>query len=155
MNQEQKVASLEEARQVLRTARTAALSVLDFETGGPLTAFVNHTVTEAFEPLVLVSLLSRHTRCLDRDGRGSILVTGTIPAEGDALTGFRASLTGRFVRDASDAVRARYLSAHPYAEIYSGFGDFGFFRMTPERLYVVAGFGRVHDYNATLLMAST
>jgi heme iron utilization protein len=155
MNGVPKTASLVEARNVLRNARTASLGVLDFETGGPLGALVNVAFTDGFEPVVLTSQLSRHTQCLDRDGRGSLLVAGDLPTEGDALTGFRACVTGIFERAEDQGIRATYLRRHPYAELYADFRDFGFWKMTPQKLYVVAGFGRVYNYGAAELLETT
>jgi putative heme iron utilization protein len=153
VSDEMKLASLAEARDVLKQARTAALSVLDFDTGGPLGALVNIAVDDAFRPVILTSTLSRHTQCLDRDGRGSVMVTGALPQDGDALTGFRTCVTGRFARTEDTGVQALYLRHHPYAELYAGFGDFGFWIMEPDKLYVVAGFGRVFNYEARALVA--
>jgi heme iron utilization protein len=155
MTQDSKQASLAEARTVWRAARTGTLSVLDFETGGPLGALVNVAVTEKFEPVILTSRLSRHTQCLDRDGRASVMVTGTLPQTGDALTGFRATLTGVLRRVENTQVRQIFLAQHPYAELYAGFSDFGFWLMAPEKLYLVAGFGRVHQYDAKALNITT
>ncbi len=149
MDTDAKTSSLLEARNVWLSARTASLSVLDFDTGGPLGGLVNVAVTEKFEPIILTSSLSRHTQSLDRDGRASLMATGTLPSTGDALTGFRATLTGLFTRTNDPALRASFLAHHPYAELYAGFGDFGFWVMAPAKLYVVAGFGRVYTYNAS------
>ena len=154
MSLEQRSAGLAEASEVFKVARMGTLSVLDFDTGGPLGALVNVAVTDAYAPIILTSKLSRHTQCLDRDGRASILVTGDLPAEGDALTGFRAALTGTFTRCNDLAIRAHYLKHHPYADLYAGFGDFGFWIMEPAKLYVVAGFGRVFNYDAAELLTS-
>jgi putative heme iron utilization protein len=154
MNNDQKAASLAEARDVWRAARTGCLSVLDHETGGPLGALVNVAVTEAFEPIILTSRLSRHTQALDRDGRASVMVKGVLPAQGDPLTGFRATLTGKMTRTQDAAFRKAYLTMHPYAELYADFSDFGFWRMTPDKLYVVAGFGRVYNYGASELVVT-
>jgi heme iron utilization protein len=151
MSDDLKHHSLIEARRVFALARTGALSVLDFDTGGPLGALVNIAATPDCEPVILTSTLSRHTQCLDRDGRGSVMVTGKLPATGDPLTGFRATLTGTFSRTTESAVRELYLTHHPYAELYAGFGDFGFWKMAIDKLYVVAGFGRVYNYDAKLL----
>jgi putative heme iron utilization protein len=155
MNQGQKMTSLAQAKRAWNTARTGSLSVLDVDTGGPLGTLVNVAVTEAFEPIILTSQLSRHTRCLDADGRASIMVTETLPAEGDPLTGFRATLTGVLERNRDPAIRSLYLTHHPYAELYAGFADFGFWRMTPHKLYVVAGFGLVFDYPARILQSQS
>lgn len=152
MNNDQKKASLAEARDVWRAARTGTLSVLDFETGGPLGALVNVAVTATYAPIILTSTLSRHTQCLDRDGRASVMVTGLLPTEGDSLTGFRATLTGFFRRTTHTDISAIYLAQHPYADLYAGFGDFGFWLMNPEKLYIVAGFGRVYNYGASELV---
>ncbi len=137
---------------MLQTARTGTLSVLDFDTGGPLGAMVNVAVDDLFRPIILTSKLSRHTQCLDRDGRASVVVTGELPLEGDPLTGFRAALTGRFTATEHAGLRDCYLKHHPYAELYAGFGDFGFWIMDPDKLYVVAGFGRVYNYDASELV---
>jgi heme iron utilization protein len=153
MNMDQKMASLQESRQVLRAAKTGSLSVLDFETGGPLGALVNVAFSDAFEPIILTSTLSRHTQCLDRDGRASVMVTGVLPVTGDPLTAFRATMTGTFSRVSNDTSRELFLKNHPYAELYASFGDFGFWRMAPSKLFVVAGFGRVYNYDATDLCA--
>jgi heme iron utilization protein len=151
MNNDQKKASLAEARDVWRAARTGTLSVLDFETGGPLGALVNVAVTATYAPIILTSTLSRHTQCLDRDGRASVMVTGLLPTEGDSLTGFRATLTGIFTRTKDTDISSTYLAQHPYADLYAGFGDFGFWMMSPAKLYIVAGFGRVYNYDASEL----
>ncbi len=151
MNHDQKEASLAQARDVWRIARTGALSVIDPETGGPLGALVNVAITSAYEPIILTSKLSRHTTCLDNNGKASIMVTEKLPEEGDALTGFRATLTGHMARSSDPSIRKTYLSHHPYADLYEGFGDFGYWVMAPSKLYVVAGFGRVYNYDASLL----
>ncbi len=152
MVEDSKRLSLVEARAVWQAAGTGTLSVLDFETGGPLGALVNVAVTDRFEPVILTSTLSRHTQCLDRDGRASVMVTGPLPQRGDALTGFRATLTGTMQRTNDSHVRQAFLAHHPYAELYADFSDFGFWVMSPAKLYIVAGFGRVHQYEAGALM---
>jgi heme iron utilization protein len=142
MNEAAKSAGLQDASAAFREARTASLSVLDFDTGGPLGALVNVAVTADFRPIIL-----------DRDGRASVMVTGTLPETGDALTGLRATLTGVFTRTDAADIAATYLTHHPYAELYAGFGDFGYWVMQTDRLYVVAGFGKVFNYPASEMVA--
>jgi putative heme iron utilization protein len=69
------------------------------------------------------------------------------PASGDALTGPRVTVMGRFVPSESEQVRRRYLARHPQAALYASFGDFGFWRMEPELAHAVAGFGRIETLN--------
>jgi heme iron utilization protein len=144
---DQKQVSLAEAKVMLSVARTAALSVIDPDTGGPFGALVNVAIDGGMRPIILTSTLSRHTQGLMKDARASIMVQGEIPKDRDPLTEMRMTLTGRFTTSEEKAVRSTYLARHPYAELYADFGDFAFWHMTPENLYVVAGFGRVYSYD--------
>ena len=157
MNHDQKEASLIEARAVLDTAITGTLSVIDLDTGGPFGALVNVATDDDGKPVLLLSRLARHVRCLEKDNRASLMVAGERPAEGDPLTGLRATLTGTMIAAGEDVasgnIRSRYLAHHPYAELYADFGDFGFWRFSPEKIFVVAGFGRIFAYDAETFFA--
>jgi heme iron utilization protein len=144
---ETKRESLVAAKAMLVAARTAALSVIDPETGGPFGALVNVAVDGDLRPIILTSTLSRHTQGLLKDARGSIMVQGVIPEDRDPLTEMRLTVTGKFASSESKDARKCYLARHPYAELYVDFGDFVFWQMTPEKLYVVAGFGRVYSFD--------
>jgi heme iron utilization protein len=144
---ETKRESLRAAKTMLQVARTATLSVIDPETGGPFGALINVAVDGDLRPIVLTSTLSRHTQGLLKDARGSIMVQGVIPEDRDPLAEMRLTVTGRFVASEAQSMRACYLERHPYAELYVDFGDFGFWHMVPEKLYVVAGFGRVYSFD--------
>lgn len=143
---ETKRESLIAANTMLAAARTATLSVIDPETAGPFGALVNVAVDAALNPIILTSTLSRHTQGLMKDGRASIMVQGVIPEDRDPLTEMRLTVTGRFIATNDADQRSCYLQRHPYAELYVDFGDFGFWQMMPEKLYVVAGFGRVYSF---------
>jgi heme iron utilization protein len=144
------IESAKQAKAVLQRAKTGTLSVSDFESGTPFGALVNVATDEAGLPLFLFSKLARHTKSILADPHASLLVS-ELPHEGDPLTGFRATIVGEMHtaddRDDRD-LRGRYITCHPYAELYAGFGDFGFWRMTPHSVYVVAGFGRIHSFAA-------
>jgi putative heme iron utilization protein len=77
-----------------------------------------------------------------------------IPEAGDALTGARVTVMGRFARVEDEALRRRYLARHPAAELYAGFGDFAFWRLLPERAHAVAGFGRIETIAADEMFPS-
>ena len=142
-----KIDSLVETRRLLLANQTATLSVLDPETSGPYGALVNFAVAGRVQPVILVSSLSRHTQALLKDPRASLMVQSPLPAKGDPLTELRATITGSFTKNTDADVRAAYLQRHPYAELYANFGDFSFWMMQPEKLYVVAGFGRVYSFD--------
>ena len=135
---------IETIKAVLKRAKTGTLSVLDFESGAPFGALVNVATDEDGLPLFLFSRLARHTKSLLAHSTCSILVA-ELPSEGDALTGFRATLVGEMAEVKTDA--ERYIKQHPYAELYAGFADFGFWRLHPRLVYVVAGFGRIQSFN--------
>jgi heme iron utilization protein len=148
---ETKRESLVAAKAMLKAARTATLSVVDPETGAPFGALVNVVADAELRPIILTSTLSRHTQGLLKDARASIMVQGVIPENRDPLTEMRLTLTGTFVASESQELRTTYLHRHPYAELYADFGDFGFWHMLPEKLYVVAGFGRVYNFDFEIL----
>jgi putative heme iron utilization protein len=90
---------------------------------------------------ILVSKLSEHTRHLAAEPRCSVLVAGS-PVTANPQTTPRVTLIGRAEVSDDQALRARFLALHPYASLYAGFGDFSFWRIRPEALRLVGGFGR-------------
>lgn len=142
-----------EARQLLRRARTATLSTLNREDGIPYASLVNLATDVTGWPLILVSTLAWHTRNLLADARASLLVAEP-PASGDALTGPRVTIMGRFVKVDEAGLQRRYLARHPEAAFYAGFGDFAFWRLQPIRVHAVAGFGRIETMEADEVFAS-
>jgi heme iron utilization protein len=151
---DQKQVSLREAKVMLKAARTAALSVIDPETAGPFGALVNVAIDADMRLIILTSTLSRHTQGLLKDARASIMVQGEIPQDRDPLTEMRMTLTGTFTMSDDRSVRSTYLARHPYAELYADFGDFAFWHMAPEKLFVVTGFGRVYNYDFAALLSA-
>lgn len=119
--------------------------------GWPYASLVLMAVDHDASPLLLVSTLAEHTRNLLADSRAAILVDGTAGLD-EPLTGARATVLGRFVRDDDPGRRARYLRRHPSAEGYAGFGDFAVWRMQVERAHLVAGFGRIHWVEADAVL---
>lgn len=131
-----------EARCLLRMARTGALATLSREGGTPYASLVNLATDLGGLPIIFISRLAWHTRNLEADPRASILVSAP-PASGDALTGARLTVLGRFARETGAGLRERYLAAHPEAAGYADFPDFAYWRLVPETVHAVAGFGRI------------
>ena len=115
--------------------------------GEPYASLVLAACMPDLSPVLLISALADHTKNLLADPRASLLFDGTVGLA-EPLTGPRAGLQGRFVRDDSDAARRRYLARHPSAAMYAGFKDFGFWRMEIRAAHLVAGFGRIHWLDA-------
>ena len=119
------------------------LSVADRETHIPYGALVNYACDAAGLPIFLFSTLARHTQAVLAQPKASLLVSA-LPASGDILTGMRAAFMGKCVKlEQDNGLQAAYLHAHPYASGYIGFGDFGFWRLEPELIHTVAGFGQI------------
>jgi putative heme iron utilization protein len=131
-----------EARQLLRRARTGTLATLNQDGSGPYASLINLATDLAGRPVIFISTLAWHTRNLAQDSRASILAAEP-PAEGDALTGPRVTVMGRFERIEKQNIAERYAQHHPAARLYLDFPDFSFWRLNPEKIHAVAGFGRI------------
>jgi hypothetical protein len=134
------------ARSLLRRRRQGALATLAVGTGAPYCSLVNLASHWDGSPILLISRLALHTQNILADPRVSLMLDER--AEGDPLEGARIMLSGTAVEiggDEVNAVRQRYLHAHPAAEMFAGFADFGFFVIRPSGAHLVAGFGRIVD----------
>ena len=138
--------NIAESVRLMRHARSAALATLDARTSVPFASLVNVAMTQRGEPVLLISTLARHTTNLMQNAAGSLLISDAVAASTDPLTGSRITITGRFCKldaDAAGQAAQAYLALHPSAQGYAGFGDFGWWRMVPEEIHLVAGFGRI------------
>jgi putative heme iron utilization protein len=145
---EEKSAAAAEARRLLSRARQASLAtaLARDASGWPYASLVLLAPHRRLGPLLLLSRLAEHTQNLFRDNRASLLVRSE-GAKGDPLAQARVTLLGRLLPVEGDdeaEARATFLAAHPEARLYAGFGDFGLYRLVPERAHLVAGFGRIH-----------
>jgi heme iron utilization protein len=143
------------AKILLRTIRAGALATIDRNTGHPFASLVNVATDSDGSPLILVSRLATHTANLENDDRGSVLLTVT--GKGDPLAYPRLTVIGGFRRIEDDhpeepRLRRRFLTHHPKAELYAGFGDFSFWRLAVVSAHLNGGFARAADLKAADLM---
>jgi putative heme iron utilization protein len=131
-----------EARLLLRRARTAALGTLNLDPTGPYVSLANIATDASGCPVIFISKLAWHTRNILARPEGSLMVS-EIPALGDALTGLRVTLMGKFEPLPAAEIAERYVSHHPAARFYLDFPDFSFWRLLPQKIHAVAGFGRI------------
>ncbi len=142
-------------KSLLRATRAGTLATLDRNTGHPFASLVNVATDVDGAPVILTSRLSTHTANLEADGRASILLAQT--GKGDPLAHPRLTVLGTFAALARGSVdeprvRRRFLARHPKAELYAGFGDFAFWRMTVASAHLNGGFARAADLNAAELL---
>jgi putative heme iron utilization protein len=129
-----------EARKLLRAARAGTLATVA-DGGQPFASLVTPACAPDLSVLLLLSNLSEHTRHLRAEPRCSVMVCGT--AEGaNPQTAPRVTVTGIAEVTDDPALKARYLAVHPYAALYSDFGDFFLWRIRPMGALFVGGFGR-------------
>ncbi len=131
-----------EIRHLMRGSRSAALSTgLAIADGWPYGSFVTVALDFDASPLLLFSGLSDHTRNLDADNRASLLFAAPVRHR-NPQRGPRVTVIGKIRRTKKPAHAARFLAMHPEAEMYAGFGDFNFYRMSIERAHWVGGFAK-------------
>jgi putative heme iron utilization protein len=134
----------------LRRSRQGALATLMPGSGDPYCSLVNLASHFDGTPILLISRLAVHTRNILADPRVSLMLDERAP--GDPLEGARIMLAGTAVAAADNEaadLRRRYLNTHPSAETFVDFADFGFFRIVPSGVHLVAGFGRIVDLAAS------
>ena len=133
-----------DARTLVQEAFKATLATLDSATGCPYASLITVATDTTGAPIFLISNLARHTRNLVDDPRASILFDGTGDLA-DPLQGARVTLHGRAETASGEAVKQRFLKAHPEASLYVDFEDFVFWRLVVEGAHFIGGFGRIVD----------
>ena len=135
------------ARQVMRSVDRAYLGTTMRPdapgSGEPYTSLVLVALDHDASPILLVSALADHTKNLLASPAVSLLFDGTAGLD-EPLTGPRVTVQGTARRSDDPRHAARYVARHPGAAMYSGFKDFGFWRVEIARGHLVAGFGRIH-----------
>lgn len=141
------------ARRLVRSARFAAVSVLEPGSGHPLVSRTAVAADVDGAPVMLMSQLSAHTGALQADPRCSLLLGE--PGRGDPLAHPRITVIGvarRVERDEAERgvgahprIRRRYLARHPKAALYVDFADFAFYKIAVERASLNGGFGRAYS----------
>ncbi|MFK7793137.1 MAG: HugZ family protein [Devosiaceae bacterium] len=152
----------DEARSLVHTllvkAPFAALSHLEPDTGHPLVTRTGFGLDDHGMPLLLISELSAHFTALASDRRCSLLIgePGQVNKPGgDPLTHPRLTLIGEAAlvgNNDREAVRTAYLARNPKAKLYVDFGDFHFWRITPQRAFLNGGFGKAYVLQASDLL---
>ncbi|MBA3448282.1 MAG: HugZ family protein, partial [Pseudaminobacter sp.] len=142
----------------VRTAGHGALAVIDPETGAPLASRVGVATDSDGTPLILVSMLSAHTKAILADPRCSLLLGQ--PGKGDPLAYPRITMICRATRlergtTPHEQAQRRYLNRNPKARLYVGLGDFFLFRLETERASLNGGFGKAYDLSRDDLMTDS
>ena len=111
------------------------------DAGSPLTTLVGIASDADGAPMFLISDLSHHTRNLDADPRGSLLLTSA-SGRGDPLNQPRLTLNGRAIRRTGRDGSLRYVRRNPKSKLYIDFADMSLRRLEIEAVHFNGGFGR-------------
>jgi heme oxygenase (biliverdin-IX-beta and delta-forming) len=134
----------ERARRLVARSPAGALAILlSRRPGHPFASLMPYAADGLGRPLLLISGLAVHTRNLEADPRASLLVADAGPGA-DPLAAERVTLLGDARRLAAGEVadaRTLYLARHPDAATWVDFGDFTFWRLEVDEVYMVGGFG--------------
>ncbi len=125
------------------------------QAGFPFGSLMPYALDAAGRPLFLISNMAMHTQNLKADPRASLFVAQT-GADDDPLGSARATLVGPTAPVPPEHVagaREAYLARHESSRYWVDFTDFGFFRLQPQDVYYVGGFGvmgwvTAEDYSA-------
>jgi putative heme iron utilization protein len=135
----------EYARSLAATYSRGTLSTLN-DDGYPFGSVVLYVLDDRGQPVMLLSELAEHTKNIRRDGRASVLVSSTVMPGDDPMALPRVTLIGSLIQVPDDhlpSVRARFLTEHPSAESYVGFGDFAWWSLDLDSVRFVGGYGRM------------
>jgi hypothetical protein len=133
----------ERARTLVARIPTGTLCTLALEPEGyPYGSFVTVAFDEG-HPVFLISGLAEHTKNLERDPRGSLLVAES--GADDPLANGRVTMLGPCTRVEGDGGRARaaFLTVHPNAAYYADFRDFALWRLHVGWIRYIGGYGRM------------
>ena len=145
MNSEAPKNLVQDARQLLQQSLSGSLATQSQKHPGyPFVSLTPFALTEACEPVLLLSSLATHTRNAAVNSAASLLVTSNSGENTSDLADGRLTLLGDLqpVEDAQlESARTAYLDRHPAARQWESFGDFHFFRLDLIDVFFVAGFG--------------
>ena len=137
----------ERCRTLVGRARSATLCTIAREPEGyPYGSLVTIAFDDRGRPLFLLSTLAEHTRNLLAQPEASVLVTEPLDAHDQPLAVGRVTILGKCAvvpEDERAAVREVFLAQQPSGSYYVDFKDFSFYRLEPESLRYVGGFGRM------------
>lgn len=133
-----------ECRQLLRAHRYGSLSTLSKKFNGhPFGSITPYLIDHDGSLLILISTLAEHTKNIVADPRVSLIThsqdnphiqaQGRVTVIGEARLVAKRAETGR-----------RYLRYFPEANTYFAMHDFSFYRIVPEAIRYIGGFGNIH-----------
>ena len=143
-----------EARQLLRAHRYGALCTLSKKFDGhPFGSITPFLVDHDGSLLILISGLAEHTKNIINDPRVSLISHNQDDPHIQTQGRVTVVGTASHVTDRNGAGK-RYLRYFPEAETYFAMEDFSFYRIVPEAIRYIGGFGNIHWVKTGYTVAS-
>lgn len=145
----------EKAKTVITVCKSGTLctkSNSDGIDGAPFGSFVDYVLDDDGNPILLMNEMSMHTMNIaaDPDGMVTLFAQFSGNTSGEQNKGqdiSRCSITGTVEKidpntaEDIDTIRMRYSIKHAYADQVMDSPKFAFYRMVPQKVYFVGGFG--------------
>jgi hypothetical protein len=133
-----------EARQLLRAHRYGALCTLSKKYDGhPFGSITPYMVDHDGSLLILISNLAEHTKNILNDPRVSLITHNQ--DDSHIQTQGRVTVVGSATLETDrDGSGKRYLRYFPEAQTYFEMHDFQFYRIVPQAVRYIGGFGNIH-----------
>ena len=133
-----------EARQMLRAHRYGALCTLSKKFDGhPFGSITPYLVDHDGSLLILISSLAEHTKNIQHDPRVSLITHNQDSPHIQTQGRITVVGTAQIITD-KDNAGTRYLRYFPEAQSYFDMHDFSFYRIMPQSLRYIGGFGKIH-----------
>jgi len=133
-----------EARQMLRAHRYGALCTLSKKFDGhPFGSITPYLVDHDGSLIILISTLAEHTKNILHDPRLSLITHNQDSQNIQAQGRVTVVGTAQIMTD-KDTAGTRYLRYFPEAQSYFDTHDFSFYRIMPQSIRYIGGFGKIH-----------
>lgn len=133
-----------EARQMLRAHRYGALCTLSKKFDGhPFGSITPYLVDHDGSLLILISTLAEHTKNIWYDPRVSLITHNQDDPRIQTQGRITVMGTAQIITD-KDKADSRYLRYFPEAQTYFDMHDFSIYRIMPQSLRYIGGFGKIH-----------
>ena len=147
MSEEKELSKELTARSLARSVGHGVLCTLSKEMNGyPFGSVAPYVMDLQGAPHFLVSDLAQHTINFLEDPRVSLFISEPGP-DGDAQRGPRVTIMGEVEKldpDKSESISSRYFNFFPTHRDYFLAHNFFFFKLNPQRVRFIQGFGRIH-----------
>ncbi len=133
-----------ETRQMLRAHRYGALCTLSKKFDGhPFGSITPYLVDHDGSLLILISSLAEHTKNIQYDPRVSLITHNQDSPHIQTQGRITVVGTAQIITD-KDKAGTRYLRYFPEAQSYFDMHDFSIYRIMPQSLRYIGGFGKIH-----------